>query len=113
MHWTLLKRLVTTSKQTMARPADLIERPGARSAGVLCAFMLTLAACGPTSESGPGGVSDGEARALDEAAQKLDRQQQLPKDAVPPVDLPVVEQAPSDSPAPQVEPSQVTGDTSE
>jgi hypothetical protein len=75
--------------------------------------LLTLAACGPTAETGPGGVSEGEARALDDAAQKLDRQQQLSKDAVPPIDLPVSEQAPADTPAPSPapSPSEVTGDT--
>jgi hypothetical protein len=36
-------------------------------------FLLNLAACGPSdTDPGPGGVSTGDAKALDEAAQKLD-----------------------------------------
>lgn len=55
---------------------------------------LALVACGTGSDSTPGGVSEGEASALDEAAQTLDQQQTLPKGAVPPIDLPAAEQAP-------------------
>jgi hypothetical protein len=44
--------------------------------------VLGLAACGQRdTDAGPGGVSVGEARALDEAAAMLDRQR-LPADAV-------------------------------
>lgn len=77
----------------MPRQTDREPQHRARSAGVWAAAVLLLAACGPGSESGPGGVSEGEARALDEAAERLDRQQ-LPDGAVPPVDLPVVQQGP-------------------
>jgi hypothetical protein len=36
-------------------------------------LVLLLAACGPAdSDPGPGGVTAGDAKALDEAAQKLD-----------------------------------------
>ncbi len=46
------------------------------------AAPLALAACGdPDAEPGPGGVSAGEARALDEAAEMLD-QQRLPDEAL-------------------------------
>lgn len=43
---------------------------------------LTLAACGPAdTDPGPGGVTVGEARALDEAAQMLDSRR-LPAEAL-------------------------------
>lgn len=39
--------------------------------------MLALAGCGPAdSDPGPGGVTAGDAKALDEAAQKLDERDQ-------------------------------------
>jgi hypothetical protein len=39
----------------------------------LALIVLLLAACGPAdSDPGPGGVTAGDAKALDEAAQKLD-----------------------------------------
>ncbi|MEL7445378.1 MAG: hypothetical protein AAGK02_06135 [Pseudomonadota bacterium] len=47
------------------------------------ALLLALAACdqGPGSD-GPGAVSEGEAQALDEAAEMLDARQ-LPPEAIP------------------------------
>lgn len=85
----------------MKRHADQGQRSSVWSAGAAL-LALTLAACGTGSETGPGGVSEGEARALDEAAEKLDKQQ-LPESAVPPVDLPVAQQgpAPAEQPAPK------------
>lgn len=48
----------------------------------LLALPLLLAACGPAdNEPGPGGVTVGEARALDEAAEMLD-QRRLPPGAL-------------------------------
>ena len=45
--------------------------------------VLLLAGCGPNdTDPGPGGVTVGEARALDEAAEMLD-EQRLPKEALP------------------------------
>jgi hypothetical protein len=45
--------------------------------------VLGLSACGPNdADAGPGGVSVGEARALDEAAAMLE-QQRLPPAAAP------------------------------
>ncbi|WP_108810951.1 hypothetical protein [Sphingorhabdus sp. Alg231-15] len=39
----------------------------------ICIFSLSLAACGPAqNDPGPGGVTVGEAQALDEAAEMLD-----------------------------------------
>lgn len=64
---------------------------GARLVGA-SALLSVLAACnsgGP--DSGPGGVSEGEASALDEAAERLD-QQQLPDDSIPPVGLPIADE---------------------
>lgn len=52
-----------------------------RGASLLAAFVL-LGGCGESdSDPGPGGVSVGEARALDEAAEMLD-QQRLPDEAL-------------------------------
>lgn len=52
------------------------------------ALALTLAACGGEGASTPGGVSPGEAKALEEAAAMLDERQlppgALPTDAAPP-----------------------------
>ena len=57
---------------------------GARALPAALAAMLSLAACGQSdTEPGPGGVTVGEARALDEAAEMLD-EQRLPADALPP-----------------------------
>ena len=50
---------------------------------VLGAAAVLLAGCGPTdTDPGPGGVTVGEARALDEAAEMLD-EQRLPEEALP------------------------------
>ncbi len=39
----------------------------------ICIFSISLAACGPAqNDPGPGGVTVGEAQALDEAAEMLD-----------------------------------------
>lgn len=46
-------------------------------------LALTLAACGSEGASAPGGVSDGEAKALEEAASMLD-ERRLPSGALPP-----------------------------
>lgn len=45
------------------------------------AVCLTLAACGGEGASAPGGVSPGEAKALDDAAAMLD-QRRLPPEAL-------------------------------
>ena len=45
--------------------------------------LALLAACGPSdSDPGPGGVTVGEAKALDDAAEMLD-QRRLPPEALP------------------------------
>jgi hypothetical protein len=49
----------------------------------LCAALLLLSGCGAgDNDPGPGGVTVGEARALDQAAEMLD-QQRLPEQALP------------------------------
>lgn len=55
-----------------------------------------LAACGKSdNDPGPGGVTVGEARALDEAAEMIE-QRQLPKEALrPPAAVPAPAPAPS------------------
>jgi hypothetical protein len=48
------------------------------------ALLLLLTGCGANdTDPGPGGVTVGEARALDEAAEMLD-EQRLPPEALPP-----------------------------
>lgn len=50
------------------------------------AAILLLAACGKAdNEPGPGGVTVGEARALDEAAEMIEGQRLPPELAQPPV----------------------------
>lgn len=49
-------------------------RPMPDRCAVLLMILLALASCGPTQiDAGPGGVSVEDAKALDEAAVKLDR----------------------------------------
>jgi hypothetical protein len=59
-----------------------LARPASSGAGRACALSaalvagLLIASCGPgDNDPGPGGVTVGEARALDEAAEMLDAQQ--------------------------------------
>lgn len=64
---------------------------------ILVLAVLTLAACGKAdNEPGPGGVTVGEARALDEAAQMIE-DDRLPPEAVPSI-------APAATPPPQQPP---------
>lgn len=46
-------------------------------------LTITLAACSNEGARAPGGVSEGEAKALDEAASMLD-ERRLPPEALPP-----------------------------
>lgn len=50
---------------------------------LLAALVPLLAACDSGGAEAPGGVSAGEAQALDEAAEMLDKRQ-LPPEALPP-----------------------------
>ena len=65
-------------------PRVAVHRPG--RTGVLLASVaaaLALAGCGASdNDPGPGGVTVGEARALDEAAEMLE-QQRLPEQTPP------------------------------
>ena len=62
--------------------------------------LALLAACGPSdSDPGPGGVTVGEAKALDEAAEMLDARR-LPAEALP-------------TDAPTAPPAEMTGDAAE
>lgn len=74
---------------------------------LVAALALTLTACGGESASAPGGVSPGEAKALEEAASMLD-ERQLPPDALP-TDAPPAG-APTNAPAEMTGPTQLTGD---
>ncbi|QUL37095.1 hypothetical protein [Erythrobacter sp. JK5] len=86
----------------MFRPTDPMAFRSIAALGLFCAL---LAACdGGSSGSGPGGVSEGEARALDEAAEMLDARQ-LPDGALPTVATP-----PANAPDESGETAEVTGD---
>lgn len=50
---------------------------------IAASLALTLAACGGDGPRTPGGVSEGEAKALEQAATMLD-QRRLPPKALPP-----------------------------
>ena len=51
---------------------------------IVATMLVIVAACGPSdNDPGPGGVTVGEARALDEAAEMIE-QQRLPQEALPP-----------------------------
>lgn len=67
----------------------------------LC-LALSLTACGGESARAPGGVSAGEAKALEEAASMLD-ERRLPPEALPPEATP--------APAAPAAPAEMTGDT--
>ncbi len=73
---------------------------------LIAAALLALAACSKQDNApGPGGVSVGEAKALDEAAAMIE-DQRLPADAIPAPDAPLpkgqqaapVKQAPAAAP---------------
>jgi hypothetical protein len=69
------------------------------------AALLLLAACGPNdTDPGPGGVTVGEARALDEAAEMLD-EQRLPAEALPPGTQADETPAPEPAETPESEPA--------
>jgi outer membrane biosynthesis protein TonB len=66
-------------------------RPFASAPGLVCAALLPaallLASCQKDTDPGPGGVSVGEARALDEAAEMLEQRPAPPlADATVPVE---------------------------
>lgn len=64
------------------RTIAILGAGGARALPALLAAAL-LSGCGPSdNDPGPGGVTVGEARALDEAAEMLE-QQRLPAEALP------------------------------
>ncbi|MEL6529613.1 MAG: hypothetical protein AAGK01_02180 [Pseudomonadota bacterium] len=67
------------------------------------AFLLALAACDRTGGTGPGGVSEGEAQALEDAAEMLD-ERRLPEEALPQIEGPPIEGSES---------TEVTGDNAE
>lgn len=71
------------------------HRPGGALSAALLAPALLLCACdGSGGAGGPGAVSEGEARALDEAAEMLE-ERRLPEGALPPV-AEDIEPAPQD-----------------
>ncbi len=63
---------------------------------VTLAIAIPLAACGSSGGSAPGAVSEGEAEALEEAAEMLD-ERRLPEGTLPPVGLPEGESASEES----------------
>ena len=81
----------------------------ARTSALACAG-LALAACNGSNATAPGAVSEGEARALEEAAEMLD-ERRLPDGALPDLDTPIA--AETDAPTEAVPPSEMTGDNTE
>ncbi len=72
------------------------------AAALALVLPLAVAGCGNDAASAPGGVSPGEAKALDDAAAMLD-ERQLPPEALP-TDMPA-------GPAPTgTAPAEMTGD---
>lgn len=71
-------------------------------------LALFLAACADERASEPGGVSPGEAKALDDAASMLD-ERQLPPEALP-TEMPGEAPAAPSVPAPGAAPADLTGD---
>lgn len=70
-------------------PACGSTGPAARLVPIM---FLLLAACGPSeTDPGPGGVTVGEARALEEAAEMLEEQRLRPEDIAPPAETPTAE----------------------
>ena len=65
---------------------------GATFGASMMASVMLLAACNPPGGSAPGAVSEGEASALEEAAEMLD-ERQLPQGALPPIDAPIAREA--------------------
>ena len=67
----------------------LADRRLIRSITLASLAAVALSACGSEADTlaGPGAVSEGEARALDEAAKMLD-EKRLPEGALPDVDPP-------------------------
>ncbi|MEP3051899.1 MAG: hypothetical protein ABJP48_04060 [Erythrobacter sp.] len=51
-------------------------------------LFIGIGGCNDNPDTGPGAVSEGEAAALDEAAEMLDARQ-LPPEAIPEVDAPI------------------------
>lgn len=69
----------------MPRFFGSLDKIRAVGALALAALSFGLASCGPAeNDPGPGGVTMGEARALDEAAEMLDERQANPDTATEP-----------------------------
>lgn len=79
--WSGTFRLLLCGRFAMVRAMQIRRRLVTLSIG-----LAALAACGPNdNDSGPGGVSIGEAKALDEAAEMIEARR-LPEDAMPKAD---------------------------
>lgn len=72
---------------------------------IAAGLALTLAACGGEGASAPGGVSPGEAKALEDAASMLDERRLPPGALANEAEVPV-ETAPGETAAP----AEMTGD---
>lgn len=79
-------------------PSKRGPMPPRRLLAPMLALPLALSACGGDSASAPGGVSPGEAKALDDAASMLD-ERQLPPEAIP-----------TEAPTGKATPAEMTGD---
>ena len=74
-------------------------------------LLFALSGCGQSADTSPGEVSEGEARALDEAAEMLE-ERRLPDGALPPLDSATGE-AQADGLGDDVKPNEMTGDKAE
>ncbi|MEM1196047.1 MAG: hypothetical protein AAGH57_08090 [Pseudomonadota bacterium] len=68
-------------------PSHVLSRPIANALAPLAAMALSACDASAQGEAGPGAISEGEERALNEAAKMLD-EQRLPQGALPEVNQP-------------------------
>lgn len=74
-------------------------RSGYRAAALIT-LVAAISACNEQGGSAPGAVSEGEAQALEEAAEMLD-ERQLPEGVLPPVDVAEDREATPETETPQ------------
>ena len=84
----------------------VLRAGGALAPSAALAAALLLSACGSDDDPGPGGVTVGEARALDEAAEMLDSQR-VPEEVLREAARPA-EAEPDGAASPAPEPTETT-----
>ncbi len=76
----------------------MVSKRRTLSGAALLASIIVLSACDPGGGNAPGAVSQGEAQALEEAAEMLE-ERRLPEGTLPPIDVPVAEVKTGEAPA--------------